>query len=102
MLAEVEAVGGEFLGESPSGKDEAQQTQQDSGGSSEANMQHGVKVLAEMCRCRGTVKTLSHGRELLLDKQVWSRRSKVGLEVFLEVEPRIPRTVLCCLALVRW
>ena len=58
VLAEVEAVGGEFLGESPSGKDGAQQTQQDSGGSSEANMQHGVKVLAEMCRCRGTVKTL--------------------------------------------
>ena len=58
VLTEVEAVGGEFLSESPSGKDEAQEAQQDSGGSSEANMQHGVKVLAEMCRCRGTVKTL--------------------------------------------
>ncbi|MBQ32683.1 MAG: hypothetical protein CL923_09060 [Deltaproteobacteria bacterium] len=60
----------------------------------------GLKFLRKCADVEEQLKR-SHGRELLLDKQVWSRRSKVGLEVFLEVEPRIPRTVLCCLALVR-
>jgi hypothetical protein len=42
----------------------------------------------------GTGKTVSHGRELLLDKQVWSRRKQAGLGLCLAVEPRIPG--LCC------